>query len=133
MRARLRKADIDFAAIHDRAKRPALARRREVVNSCAAIHNRAGGRPAPGSITIAARRLDVDYRASQAYGVTGSAESGRLRKLRRARVPRLSNTIELGRDVGLLESDFALPFPQFLKLAISITNRYFTSPFIILS
>jgi hypothetical protein len=43
---RRRFADISFAVIHDRAKRPALARRSEVVNNCAASHNSAGGRPA---------------------------------------------------------------------------------------
>ena len=39
-------AGISFAVIHDRAKRPALARWSAVVNNCAASHNNAGGRPA---------------------------------------------------------------------------------------
>src|SRR5437868_7491819 len=40
-------ADISVAVIHDRAKRFCTARRREVVNNCAAGENFAGGRPAP--------------------------------------------------------------------------------------
>jgi len=40
-----RSADISFGVIHNRAKRPVLARRSEVVNNCAAKHNSARGRP----------------------------------------------------------------------------------------
>src|SRR5260370_19135059 len=40
-------ADISFAVVHKRAERPAQARRRELVNNCAAGENFAGGRPAP--------------------------------------------------------------------------------------
>src|SRR6266850_5568904 len=40
-------ADISVAVIHDRAKRSCSARRREVVNNCAAGESFAGGRPAP--------------------------------------------------------------------------------------
>src|SRR6267154_803238 len=40
-------ADISVAVIHNRAKRSCTARRREVVNNCAAGENLAGGRPAP--------------------------------------------------------------------------------------
>src|SRR6266481_10097661 len=40
-------ADISVAVIRDRAKRSCTARRREVVNNCAAGENFAGGRPAP--------------------------------------------------------------------------------------
>jgi transposase/transposase IS116/IS110/IS902 family protein len=41
-------ADISLAVMHKRAQRPALApaRRSELVNNCAASHNRAGARPA---------------------------------------------------------------------------------------
>ena len=40
------KADISFAVIHKRVKRPAPARRRELVNNCAAGQNDGGERPA---------------------------------------------------------------------------------------
>src|SRR6202047_3425381 len=40
-------ADISVAVIHDRARRSCTARRREVVNNCAAGENFAGERPAP--------------------------------------------------------------------------------------
>src|SRR5260370_34455052 len=40
-------ADISVAVVHKRAERPAQARRRELVNNCAAGENFAGGRPAP--------------------------------------------------------------------------------------
>src|SRR5258708_30730439 len=40
-------ADISFAVVHKRAERPAQARRRELVNNCAAGENFAGGRPTP--------------------------------------------------------------------------------------
>src|ERR1700738_2957579 len=40
-------ADISVAVIRDRARRSCTARRREVVNNCAAGENFAGGRPAP--------------------------------------------------------------------------------------
>ena len=39
-------ADIIFAVMHERAKRPRTARQSELVNNCAAGHNGAGGRPA---------------------------------------------------------------------------------------
>jgi Transposase/Transposase IS116/IS110/IS902 family len=51
------KADISFAVIHDRAERPCVARRSEVVNNCAASHNSAGGRPA-----LARSRSPESYR-----------------------------------------------------------------------
>ncbi len=92
--------------------------------------------PCPGSITVRrkpiARRFDVPGEPSLGRYRLGGV--GRLRKLRRARVSSLSNTIELGRDPAVADGvGFRPAFPQFFKLAISITNRYFTSPFSTLS
>ena len=61
--------------------------------------------PCPGSITVRrkpiARRFDVPGEPSLGRYRLGGV--GRLRKLRRARVSSLSNTIELGRDPAVAD------------------------------
>ena len=44
--------------------------------------------------------------------------------LRRARVPSLINTIELGRAVGLAKAGFALPLPRVFPFALSALKFY---------